>query len=74
MSDEEFNRLLEELIGGLPVTLVVSRLTLLVRALVESAGTPGEDMLRAMVHFHDYPPQTGPQGHPTGDHLQDLAR
>jgi hypothetical protein len=51
MSDEEFQRLLDELIGGLPVTLVVNRLALTVRALVESGGAPAADLLRALVQM-----------------------
>lgn len=49
MSDQEFNALIDRLIGGLPVTLVMTRLALLVRALVESGGPPAADLLRALV-------------------------
>jgi len=37
MTDERFQELLDELIGGLPVTMIVTRLALAVRYLVEPA-------------------------------------
>lgn len=35
MDDEKFNALMDEMIGGLPVTLVVARLSLCLKNLVE---------------------------------------
>lgn len=65
MSDDEFNDHINALIGGLPITLVVNRLALLIRALVETGGEPAADCLRAVVQlrgagepdYSEYPPQ-----------------
>lgn len=44
MTDERFNTLLEELIGGLPVTLVVTRLALALRYMVETPPDVGAEL------------------------------
>jgi len=52
VSDEEFNRLIDELTEGLPITLGMTRLALTVRALVEMGGQPAVDALRVLVSLH----------------------
>ena len=54
MSDERFNQLLDELIGGMPVTIVVARLTLLVKAMVNADAdcSSGENVLERFVEEH----------------------
>lgn len=49
MTDDEFNRLLGELTGGLPVTLAVTRLALALRALVDAGGDDARATLRNIV-------------------------
>lgn len=70
MSDEEFNAAIDAIIGGLPITMVVSRLALLVRALVEGGGKPAADLLRVVVTMRGQidagTGETGPQGDPDG--------
>ena len=46
MTDAEFNRRINALIGGLPITLVVSRLCVVCRAVVDDCGERGADALR----------------------------
>lgn len=70
MTDEEFNAEIDAIIRGLPITMVVSRLALLVRALVESGGKPAADLLRMVVTMRGQidgaTGDTGPQGDPDG--------
>jgi hypothetical protein len=48
-----FNELLEELITGLPVTMVVNRLELALVYVVKSTGEAGEKALEEFCEEHD---------------------
>lgn len=49
MTQHEIEEWLEDLVGGLPATLVITRLCLTIVALVESGGPPAADVLRGIV-------------------------
>jgi hypothetical protein len=49
MTQHEIEEWLEDLVGGLPATLVITRLCLTIVALVEMGGPPAADALRAIV-------------------------
>lgn len=51
MEPEEFNRLTNELLWGLPITLVTTRLLLALRKVVESGG---EDAAKALRDYCAY--------------------
>jgi hypothetical protein len=59
MSTDEFNRLCNELLAGLPITLVVSRILLALRGVVDAGGEPAADALRQMVALRGRSP-SGP--------------
>lgn len=52
MSDEEFNRRIDELIGGLPITLVTTRLVLALKAAVDAGGQAAANALRHMAPYN----------------------
>jgi hypothetical protein len=49
MSDQEFNRLLNEVMMGLPVTIILNRMMMAVRFVVNACGESGEAALRTWV-------------------------
>ena len=49
MTVDEINAWINDLVGGLPATMAITRLALAVVALVEMGGAPAADALRAIV-------------------------
>ncbi len=49
MTTEEFNTLLNSLINGLPASLVVTRLALALRDVIEDGGADAEESFREFV-------------------------
>lgn len=49
MTTHEIEEWLDDLVGGLPATMVITRLCLTIVALVEQGGPPAADCLRAIV-------------------------
>lgn len=49
MTDQEYNRLVAALVGGLPGTLVITRLNLALRAAIEAGGDAAAAALREHV-------------------------
>jgi hypothetical protein len=52
MDTLEFNTLIEELIAGLPVTMVVNRLQLVLKSVIDNLGEPGRIAFRKAVYVY----------------------